>query len=167
MKNLFKPDEIINRFNLFDADKYLKLGYTTILMDIDNTLDIPDSKKPASKEAYDFLLMLKDKGYHIILFSNNTKERVLAFLDGRDYDYNYFSKKPLPFAYHKIMKKYTIKPSEMISFGDQMLTDLVGANFCGIYTIYCKQLIEKDSITTKINRMIERWIFKHVLHQEM
>ena len=65
------------------------------------------------------------------------------------------------------MKKYNIKPSEMISFGDQMLTDLVGANFCGIYTIYCKQLIEKDSITTKINRMIERWIFKHVLHQEM
>ena len=48
MKNLFKPDEIINRFNLFDADKYRKLGYTTILMDIDNTLDIPDSKKPAS-----------------------------------------------------------------------------------------------------------------------
>ena len=72
MKNLFKPDEIINRFNLFDADKYRKLGYTTILMDIDNTLDIPDSKKPASKEAYDFLDMLEAKGYHIILFSNNS-----------------------------------------------------------------------------------------------
>ena len=55
----------------------------------------------------------------------------------------------------------------MISLGDQMLTDLIGANLAGLYTVYTKQLVEKDSITTKINRKIERWIFKHVLHEEM
>ena len=55
----------------------------------------------------------------------------------------------------------------MISLGDQMLTDLIGANLAGLYTVYTKQLVEKDSITTKINRKIERWIFKYVLHEEM
>ena len=48
MKNLFKPDEIIDRYNLFDADKYLKMGYDTILCDIDNTIDVPDSRKRGS-----------------------------------------------------------------------------------------------------------------------
>ena len=66
-----------------------------------------------------------------------------------------------------MMKKYNIKASQMISLGDQMLTDLIGANLAGLYTVYTKQLVEKDSITTKINRKIERWIFKHVLHEEM
>ena len=167
MKNLFKPDEIIERFNLFDADKYLKMGYDTILCDIDNTIDVPDSTKGGSKEAYDFLDMLISKGYRVILFSNNTKERVEAFIGDRKYEYNYFSLKPFPFSYYKMMKKYHIKASQMISLGDQMLTDLIGANLAGLYTVYTKQLVEKDSITTTINRKIERWIFKYVLHEEM
>ena len=167
MKNLFKPDEIIDRYNLFDADKYLKMGYDTILCDIDDTIDVPDSRKRGSDEAFAFLDMLIARGYRVILFSNNTKDRVESFIGDKNYEYNCWSFKPLPFSYYKMMKKYNIKASQMISLGDQMLNDLIGANLAGLYTVYTKQLVEQDSVTTKINRKIERWIFKHVLHEEL
>ena len=88
IKNLFKPDEIIDRYNLFDADKYLKMGYDTILCDIDNTIDVPDSRKRGSDEAFAFLDMLIARGYRVILFSNNTKDRVESFIGDKNYEYN-------------------------------------------------------------------------------
>ena len=164
---LFKPDEIIERFDKFDIESYKNKGYNAILIDVDNTIDIPDSLNPGTKEAFTFLDNLEKAGFKIIIFSNNTKKRVLRFLDGKNYDYNYWSLKPLPFSYLKIIKKYNLDKNKTISFGDQLLTDCLGANICGLHTVYTKQLVEKDIVKTKINRKIERFIFKHILHEKV
>ena len=167
MMNPFRPNEIIERFDKFDIDSHAKDGYNAILIDVDNTIDLPDSPLPGSKEAFEFLEKLQKAGFKVIIFSNNTKERVLRFLDGHDYAYNYWSLKPLPFAYNKVIKKYNLDPSKTISFGDQLLTDCLGANLKGLYTVYSKQLVEKDIIKTKLNRKLERFIFKHILHEKV
>lgn len=164
---LFKPDEIIERFDKFDIDAHVKKGYNAILIDVDNTIDLPDSLDHGTKEAFDFLEKLEKAGFKIVIFSNNTKKRVLRFLDNNKYDYNYWSLKPLPFSYKKVLKKYNLDKNKTISFGDQLLTDCLGANLCGLYTVYSKQLVEKDIIKTKINRKLERFIFKHILHEKV
>ncbi|MBO7676477.1 MAG: hypothetical protein J6S49_03075 [Erysipelotrichaceae bacterium] len=58
-------------------------------------------------------------------------------------------------------------PKKTIVLGDQLVTDILGANLSGCYGIYCKQLQEKDSTITKFNRMIEKFIWRHILHEEV
>jgi len=165
--NIFRPNEIINRFDKFDIEAHAKQGFNTILLDIDNTIDLPDNPSFANKEAYDFLDKLTKAGFNIILVSNNTKERVERFINGKDYKYSYWSFKPLPFVYNKLYKKYKFDKSKTISLGDQLLTDCLGANTFGLYTVYSKQLIEKDIVKTKVNRFFERLIFKYILHENV
>lgn len=167
MTSIFKPNEILEKYTDFDIEKHRQMGFDTILIDIDNTIDYPDSKNPGTKEAFDFLDRLEKAGFKIIIFSNNTEERVKRFLNGRKIDYNYFSLKPLPFSYNKVIKKYNLDRKKIISFGDQLLTDCLGANSLGIYTVYVKQLVKKDTAKTVLNRKIEKFIFKNILHEKM
>lgn len=164
---IFAPKEILDKYTDFDIEGHIKSGFNTILIDIDNTLDYPDSKQPGTKEAFEFLKNLSNAGFKVIILSNNTKKRVLRFLDGNNYDYLYWSFKPLPFCYLKVIKKFNLDKKKVISFGDQILTDCIGANNLGIYTIYVKQLVEKDSIKTVLNRAIEKQIFKHIIHEKV
>ena len=165
--NIFKPNEILNKYTDFDIEGHRKSGFDTILIDIDNTIDYPDSLNPGTKEAFDFLEKLEKAGFKIIIFSNNTEERIKRFLAGRKIDYNYFSLKPLPFSYKKVIKKFNLDKNKIIAFGDQILTDCLGANNLGIYSIYVKQLVEKDMAKTVLNRKIEKLIFKYILHEKM
>lgn len=167
MKNILRPDEKIERFDKFDIKGHLDKGFKLILLDIDNTIDVPDVLRVGSKEAHDYIDYLIESGFEVVLFSNNYKKRVKAFIGDKNYNYHYWALKPLPFSYLYIMVKYKLKPNQIISIGDQLLTDLIGANLCGIYTIYSNRYQEKDSFTTSINRKIERFIFKYITHEEM
>ncbi|MBQ1382827.1 MAG: HAD hydrolase-like protein, partial [Solobacterium sp.] len=64
-------------------------------------------------------------------------------------------------------KRMGTKPERTIVLGDQLITDILGANLSGCYGIYCKQLQEKDSKMTAFNRRIEKFIWRKVLHEEM
>lgn len=165
--SIFKPKEILNRFSDFDPVKYHNKGFNAILIDIDNTLDYPDSNTHGTFEALTFLKSVEEAGFKVIIFSNNTKKRVLRFLNGAKYDYNYWSFKPFPFSYLKMINEYHLDKNKIISFGDQILTDCIGANALNIYTIYVKPLYTKDNYKTVINRKIERFIFKHIIHEKM
>lgn len=165
--SIFKPNELLSHYNDFDIDGHIKSGFNAVLIDIDNTLDYPDSLNPGTKEAFDFLDRLTKAGFKVVILSNNTKKRVLRFLDGHKYDYLYWSFKPLPFCYLKAIKRFNLDKTKTISFGDQILTDCMGANNLGIYTVYVKQLVEKDNYKTVINRAIEKQIFKHILHEKV
>ena len=63
--------------------------------------------------------------------------------------------KPLPFCFKKIAKKYNIKKESMCMIGDQLITDILGANRFGIYTVLVDPLGEKDLKITTFNRFIE------------
>ena len=45
--------------------------------------------------------------------------------------------------------------------GDQLLTDVLGGNRGGLYTILVIPVVESDGFFTKFNRMIERRIMNY------
>lgn len=156
---LFKPKEILNIYTDFDGKKYLKDGFKAILLDVDNTIAIPDTGT-CDEKAEAFINNLKSLGFKVVIFSNNNTSRVKMFIRDLDVDYYSFALKPLPFSYLNIARKLNVKPSEIIVMGDQLLTDILGANLSGCYGIYCKKLQEKDSTWTSINRRIENIIWR-------
>ena len=162
---LFRPKEKIDRFTDLNIEAY-KDRYKLILLDIDNTIAIPDSGS-CSKEARRFIKKLKDNGFKVVILSNNNEDRVKYFIDDQDIDYIYYALKPLPFSYLKACKRYDVKPDETIVLGDQLLTDILGANLSGCYGIYTKRLVEQDSKITARNRKIENLIWRYLLHEEV
>lgn len=164
---IFRPREILKDFADLNIEKYRNLGFNTILVDVDNTLAIPDVELTASDKAKKFVNDLKENGFKVIVVSNNTKERVKPFADSLNCSYYYWCFKPLPFSYWRIIKENKLDKSKTITFGDQIITDCIGANFVGLYPIYVKQLVEKDTKKTIINRCLERMIFKYILHEKV
>ena len=163
---LFKPKEKIDIFTDFDMKRYRKLGYDTILLDIDNTIAVPNTGI-CDERAEKFIRDLEEAGFKVVIFSNNTKKRVEMFKRDIPVEYNCWSMKPIPLSYLIACKRMGTKPERTIVLGDQLITDILGANLSGCYGIYCKQLQEKDSRITSLNRKIEKFIWRHILHEEV
>ena len=163
---LFRPKEKIGIFTDFDIKHYRELGFDTILLDIDNTIAVPNTGI-CDERAEKFIRDLEEAGFKVVIFSNNTRKRVEMFKRDIPVEYNCWSMKPVPLSYLITCKRMGTKPERTIVLGDQLITDILGANLSGCYGIYCKQLQEKDSRITSLNRKIEKFIWRHILHEEV
>ena len=163
---IFRPQEILQTYTDFDIDKHLEKGFRCIFLDIDNTIAVPNTGF-CDDRAKKFIYELKEKGFKVLIFSNNTKKRVSSFADPIPCKWHCWAFKPLPFSFWIACRRMKVKPHEVVSLGDQLITDVLGANLSGCHAIYCKQLQEKDSFITHINRKIEKFIWRHVLHEKV
>lgn len=161
MLKLFAPNEYISNFRKLNIDKLIEQGIHVLVCDIDNTLVAHDEADP-SKEVIAFMKMVQEKGLDVILVSNNVSERVERFAKGlgvvvKTYP---FAKKPLKTTYRKMMRDTGYKSEQIAVIGDQLLTDILGANRVHFYTILTNPVAQKDLTCTKINRIIENMVFK-------
>lgn len=164
--SIFKPDLLIKKYDDLDIELLKNRGFDTVFLDVDNTITpyyvkIPDAKAKA------FVQKLKDNGFKIIVVSNNTEKRVQEVASSIECDYISWALKPLPFKAKALIKKYHLDRKKVLIMGDQLLTDVLCGKLSGIYAIYVKPISEVDSFSTKINRKIERFIFKYILHEKV
>ena len=68
--------------------------------------------------------------------------------------------KPLKKKYKKILRTYNFKDNEIACVGDQLLTDILGANRMGFTSILVNPISTNDFFFTKINRWFESKIMK-------
>ena len=154
---LFRPKEKLKRFTDFEAEKYRERGFKAVFLDIDNTITLPDVGN-LTKEAEQFIDNLKRNDFEVVILSNNTARRVKDFVGNYDVKWTALSFKPVPLMYWFNCMRIGVRPSKTIVLGDQLLTDILGANLSGCYGIYTKQLQEKDTAFTARNRKIEKLI---------
>ncbi len=55
-----------------------------------------------------------------------------------------------------------MRPEEVLMLGDQMLTDMMGANRKKLHTILVKPVAQSDGLVTRFNRFIERRVYKYL-----
>ena len=166
MIEIFRPD--VYSKSIFDVN-YKKLkekGIKCILLDLDNTIAPVNIEKPDNKMKK-FLNELKEKGFHLIIMSNSQKKRVEPFKNELELDSAAFSMKPRKSKYMKILKTFGYKPEEVAAIGDQLLTDVLGANRMQITSILVNPMSKKDGISTNLNRIIERMIIKRLEKKEL
>ena len=152
----FKPD--VYKKSIYDIDykKLNSMGIKCLLFDLDNTIIIGE-KKP-SKKIIDLIEGLKNIGFRVIIFSNARKKRVEPFKEILEIDCSAKSRKPFKKKFKKVIKDYRYSESEIALIGDQLITDILGGNRVGIYTILVDRISGKEFIFTKINRFFERII---------
>lgn len=163
---IFLPDKYLKSVYQIDYQALKNAGIKMILFDLDNTI-VPINAKLPSKKLKDLFEDIKSIGIKPIIMSNSGRKRVEPFKDELYVDAACSSLKPLAFKYKKIMNIYGLKPSELASVGDQLLTDVFGANKLGITTILVNPISTTDFKITSFNRFIERIILRHFARKDV
>ena len=157
----FIPDIYAQSIYTINYKKLKKNGIKCLLFDLDNTLVTYKTKEPTSKVKELFALL--SNNFKIIIISNSTKNRLRPFKEQLNVDTAYSSHKPFKKKYQKIMELYHFKVDEIACIGDQILTDVIGANKASMFPILVKPIDKKDIFITKIKRPIEQIIINKYL----
>ena len=155
MLQSFYPGEYLDSAYEIPYEEFYKKGVRGIIFDIDNTL-VPHGA-PADERAIALFERLHRAGFHTCLLSNNKKPRVAAFASQVNSEYLYKAGKPARAGYRKAMVKMGTTERSTLFVGDQLFTDVYGANRAGIDTILVKPIHPKEEIQIVIKRRLE-WI---------
>ena len=158
MLKLFTPNYYIHRYTALRPAFLKEQGIQLLICDIDNTL-VPHDVAVPDDEAIAFLESIQDAGIQIVFISNNVEERVATFAKGLNIPFYPFAMKPLPKTYRKMLKDFHVKRDVVAVLGDQLMTDILGANVMRFYTILTAQVVELDLSFTKVNRVFENIVF--------
>jgi len=155
MKNNIYPDDYVSSTYDIDFAQLAKEGYKGVIFDVDNTL-VPHGA-PADDRAIELFQQLHDLGYRVVLLSNNKEPRVKSFCETvKHATYIYKAGKPNPKNYRTAMEDMNIDPEQTIFVGDQIFTDIWGANRAGIRSVMVKP-VEKwhEEIQIILKRFVE------------
>ena len=156
MKLLEKLFPDTHRKNIYEIDykEMYDKGYKAILFDIDNTLTTHGTV--ADRSNIEFFKKLRKIGFKTCLISNNKEERVLPFAQTVDSPYIYKANKPSKRGYKKAMELLEVKDTQTAFVGDQIFTDILGANNAGIYSILVDPINPREEIQIVIKRYFEK-----------
>ena len=154
MLEKFYPNEYMDSTYEIDFDRLYKEGYRGVIFDIDNTL-VPHGA-PADERACALFLHLKELGFSCMLLSNNKEPRVKMFNDAVSVSYIHRAGKPNPANYRRAMETMGTDEKNTIFVGDQIFTDIYGANLTGIRTILVKPIHPKEEIQIVLKRYLEK-----------
>ncbi len=153
--SMFFPDSYVDSLFEVDFQTLFDEGYRGIVFDVDNTL-VPHGAH-GDERAIAFFKKLRDIGYVTLLLSNNAEPRVKSFKEevGAT-DYIYKANKPARSGYIKAMEMLGTDRSTTLFCGDQIFTDIWGANRSGIRTIMTKPVIKwREEPQIILKRLVE------------
>ena len=145
-----------------DYKKLYDKGFRGIIFDIDNTLvHHGDDSTP---QVDDLFVKIHAAGLKTILLTNNDDERVQRFIKNIDTDYICDAEKPETSGYLRAVERLGIERSQAVVIGDQVFTDILGANMCGIRSILVKFIKLPEEKWIGKRRYIEKlilWFWRH------
>ena len=149
------PDFYYDNIVSIDLEKLKSRGIEYVICDLDNTLDSHRQKTP-SESALGFLNSLKDAGFNVCIISNGKHERVSEYL--REYPLKATAKagKPLKKSYVKAMSEIGADAKKTAFIGDQIFTDILGANRVGLTTILVTPIESIENPFFYLKRALEK-----------
>lgn len=160
MLNLFLPNKHVQSIYELTPEMFKDEGIAGIVVDLDNTL-VPWNVADATDEVRQWLEALIKANLKVMIFSNNDEERVKRFAEPLNIPYIYRAKKPLKQSFNRAAKMMGISAGQLAVVGDQLLTDILGGNRIGAYTILVVPIVESDAPITQFNRQTEKLIMNH------
>ncbi len=147
-------------------DQLKKQGIKSLFFDLDNTIIGYDENRLSDKHIKFFNELKKD--FNLLIMSNSGYKRVSFALQDLDCNYLWHSLKPTKIGFKKALKKVNTKKEETLLIGDQLMTDVFGANRFGIQTILIQPVKKKsDRWMTRLNRIIESYMIKKIKKHQL
>ena len=157
--SLFLPNFIYRRITDIDFETIENFGIKALFLDVDNTLSthhgtvLVNGLKKWIKE-------MSEKGISLLILSNSKNKRVKPFAKKVGLPFVSCALKPLPFGYNKAIRMLKCNKNNCAIIGDQIFTDVLGANLYGVKSILVRPIKLENGSSFKIRRYFERKILK-------
>ncbi|MGY3765312.1 YqeG family HAD IIIA-type phosphatase [Vagococcus vulneris] len=165
----YKPTWMVEAIYDITPEQLKQHGIKAVLTDLDNTL-IAWNNPDGTKELLEWIDSMRIADIPVIVVSNNKASRVARAVKQLNLDYVSRAMKPFQRGFKQVEKRYQLPKESLIMVGDQLMTDIRGANRAGIRTVLVKPIVESDAWNTKFNRARERRVMrklKQVYPEEM
>ena len=154
---LLYPKFYYERVQSINLEELYKIGIRGIILDVDNTLI--DYKRIMPEGIEEWVDKAKKMNFKVCILSNsNRKDKISKVAKDLSLEYLMMAKKPAKSGYFKALKLLNLEPEKCVAIGDQVFTDVIGANRMNIYSIYVEPINLKEYWYTKWKRPIEAWI---------
>lgn len=152
---IFRPTYVFNDITGI-TPKFLKRKHIKgIVLDIDNTLTTHNNPVPP-QSSMDWLARVKKEGIKLIIVSNNKPPRVEPFAQLLDLEYVANGRKPLTYGINEAVRRMGFEKCDIAAIGDQIFTDIMGANLAGIRSCFVYPLEPETSLPFRFKRTIEK-----------
>lgn len=164
----YKPTWMVEAIYQITPEQLKKRNFKAILTDLDNTL-IAWNNPDGTEELLAWIKEMKAAGIPVMVVSNNKAVRIERAIEKLDLEYIQRAMKPLTKGFREAERRLGLPKEQILMVGDQIMTDIRGANAAGIQNVLVKPIVESDAWNTKFNRSMERRIMKHLWkkHPEM
>ncbi|MEG0687436.1 MAG: YqeG family HAD IIIA-type phosphatase [Hungatella sp.] len=164
MFKLFYPKQQVDSAYAIPYEHLYETGIRGVIFDIDNTL--VRHGEPADERAMQLFDSFHRMGMQTFLLSNNKEPRVASFAKQVTSFYLFQGGKPSVRGYEKAMEQMGTDREHTIFVGDQLFTDIYGANRAGIYSFLVNPIHPKEEIQIVIKRWFEAIVLYFYHRQE-
>ena len=162
LHKLFKTD--VRKQNVWDitVSELVDMGVKAVTVDADNTTSYDGTIEPLPF-SYDWISEVQNAGIRVLLLSNAKEERASQLANQYGIPVIGMALKPLPFGYLRAALKLRLAPSKICMVGDQLFTDILGANLSGFKSIYVYPYKpeERNVLSYRLRRLAEKLIFEY------
>jgi len=150
------PDRIVNTVYDIDLNELRDQGVRGIITDLDNTL--VSAKTPlATPQLIGWLDMVKERGFQVVILSNNNSMRVSKFAEPLGIPFIPAARKPAGASFRRALQLMGLEADQAVVVGDQMMTDVFGGRRAGLRTVLVTPIaLSEEGWGTRINRRIEK-----------
>ena len=128
-------------------------GIRLLMLDFDNTI-VPYTTSVPTTEMTDWLRMMNGSDITMCVVSNSRNDRVKKFCAAYGLDCITHAKKPGGRGIRQCLSQYGVPAEEAALVGDQIFTDTLGANGCGVRPILVKA-IDNHNFWLKARHVLE------------
>ena len=129
-----RPEFIIDKLLMLTPDLLSDVGIKLLILDLDNTVSPYDEESPGPAVLL-WTEKMKRGGIKLYIVSNSKKPRPELFSKAMDIPYIKHAKKPSTKMIKQAMIEEGIPARNTALVGDQIFTDVLGANIAGIKSI--------------------------------
>lgn len=153
---MLRPTILAEAIWCVDLASLRRSGIRGIILDLDNTIvNWNDTRVHCKARAW--IEEARRLGMRICLASNAVRAgRVSQVAHSLDVPALTRAGKPFPRAFRRAMIQLGTEPHSTCAVGDQIFTDILGANWAGLTTVLVSPLSPRESPHTRLIRLIER-----------
>ena len=135
-----------------------KQGIQLLMLDFDNTI-VPYTTNEPTEAMACWLKMMVASEIQLCVVSNSKRDRVKIFCKANGIDCITHAKKPFSKGIKECLARYSLPATACALAGDQIYTDVLGANCTGVTSILVKA-INNHNFWLKARHVLELpWIF--------
>ena len=155
MRSLLRPTLLADAVWSIDLDALVRRGIQGLILDLDNTL-VDWNQSWVRPQVRAWIEAAQERGLRVCLLSNALRgARVARVARELGVAAVVRAGKPLARAFRRGLAVLGTEPASTCAVGDQVFTDMVGANRLGLTTVLVRPFTPREPFHTRLVRLIE------------